>query len=92
MRNFTMDKHNPSIICMCVKRDSYIPGTMIKPCDHCEESLWVYVGILIRASEKNPDILCAPCYLKARGTHIEPSYYVRKIRRIMDRICEKSKQ
>ena len=83
---------NPSILCMRVKRDYYISGTMIKPCDHCKEPLWIHVGTLIRTSEKNPDILCAPCYLKARGPHIEESDYVVKIRKIMDRIYEKAKQ
>lgn len=79
----------PAILCMRVKRDYYIPATMIKPCDHCKELLWIHVGTLIRASEKNPDILCTPCYLKARGQHIQPSDYVKKIQRIMERLGEK---
>lgn len=82
---------NPSILCMRVKRDYYISSAMIKPCDHCKEYLWIHIRTLIRASENNPDILCAPCYLKARGPHIEASNYVKKIRRIMERIYEKAK-
>ena len=76
----------PAILCLRVKRDYYIPGNMIKPCDNCKEPLWVNVRTLIRASENTPDILCAPCYLKARSSYIEPSDYVKKIRRIMERI------
>lgn len=80
-----------SILCSRVRKDEYVPGLMIVPCDTCKKSVWLYLMILIKHSDVEIGIICTVCYYVKRRT-AQLSGNVRRIRILVEKINAAGKE